>query len=56
MLSGIDLAVLALVAAGAALAAGSIYRARKKGGCAGCSGCCPGCGERTETQKQCETE
>lgn len=56
MFSGVDIAILALVAVGAALAARSLFRDRKKGGCAGCSGCCPGCAQQTETKKQCETE
>lgn len=34
----LDLAVLALIGAGAALAVRSIRRDRKKGGCAGCAG------------------
>lgn len=38
----LDLAVLALIGAGAALAVRSIRRDRKKGGCAGCTGCAGG--------------
>ena len=42
----LDLAVLALIGAGAVLAMRSIRRDRKKGGCAGCTGRCSGCAAR----------
>lgn len=53
MLTGIDLAVLLLVAAGAVLAVRNIRKEGKRGGCAGCSGCCDQCpGHRQEGEEE----
>lgn len=56
MLSGVDALVLALVGAGAALAAGSLFRGRDKGGCAGCSGGCRGRCQKIKNKNRREME
>ena len=48
----LDLAVLALIGAGAVLAMRSIRRDRKKGGCTECTGCCAGCPSRQPDREE----